>query len=79
MISFAAYKPRYGQDPTSSGGSGSDVGFPSVCCEYVLLPLANKKLLQSMAGQNIARLEEIYRESRQSQGDTMLLLKVTDT
>ena len=22
---------------------GSDVGFPSVCCEYVLLPLLNKE------------------------------------
>ena len=50
-----------------------------VMCEYVLIPLVNKKLLQSMAGQNIAMLEEIYRKSRQSQGDTMLLPKVTDT
>ena len=31
-------------------------------------------VLQSMTGQNIARLEEIERESRQSQGDTMLEL-----
>ena len=25
------------------GGMMYDVGFPSVCCEYVLLPLANKE------------------------------------
>ena len=31
-----------------------------------------------MAGQNIARLEEIYIESRQSQGDAMYLLKEKD-
>ena len=33
--------------------------FPSVCCEYVLLPLVNKEaaLTYGMAGQNIARQE----------------------
>ena len=34
---------------------GDDVGFPSVCCEYVLLPLVNKEALWPMAEQDIAR------------------------
>lgn len=36
------------------------------------------KLLWLLAGQNTARLEEIFRESRQSQRDTMLLPKEID-
>ena len=32
-----------------------DVGFPSVGCEYVLLPLINKEAALTMAGQNKAR------------------------
>ena len=42
-----------------------DVGFPSVCNEYVLLLLVNKEVAFPMAGQNIARqeiLREIHRE-----------------
>ena len=38
-----------------------DEGFPSVCCEYVFLPLVTKRLLWPMEGQNLAR-EEIYVE-----------------
>ena len=48
----------------------TDVGFPSVSCEYTLLPLVNKEVLQPMAGQNKARWEtqaETYRESWKSQ------------
>ena len=35
--------------------SKTDVGFPSVCCEYVLLSLVNKEA--TMAGQNRAKQE----------------------
>ena len=54
------------------------MGFPSACYECVLLSLVLKKLLWLIAGQNIARLKKIYRESRQSQGDSMELPKKTD-
>ena len=37
-----------------------------------------KTLLRSIAGQDLARLEEKYRESMQSQGDAMCLVKETD-
>ena len=39
-----------------------DVRLPSVCYEYVLLPLVKKNATWPMAGQNTVRLEEIYRE-----------------
>ena len=38
------------------------MGFPSVCCEYVLLPLVNKEAASAYGRVNIARLEEIERE-----------------
>ena len=42
----------------------ADVGFPSVCCEYVLLILVNKEAALAQTGKNTARLEEIYGESK---------------
>ena len=48
------------------------MGFPSVCCEYVLLPLVNKEtaLLYGRAEYNQPGRD--YRESRQSQRDVSL-------
>ena len=39
--SFSIDKPHTVQDMVT--GSFFDVGCPSVCCEYVLLPLVNKE------------------------------------
>ena len=51
-----------------------DLGFPSVCCEYVLCNWLLKNLLWSMAGQNIASQEiqeKIEENKRQNQRDAM--------
>ena len=62
-----------------STNSGVMWDFPIVCCEYYHWLI--KKLLWSMAGQNIARWEiqaEMEEERRQSQGEAMWLLKEKD-
>ena len=45
---------------------GGDMGFPSVCYESVLLHWLVKEAALVYTGQNIVRLEDIYRESRLS-------------
>lgn len=37
----------------------SDVGVPSFCYEYDLLPMVNEEVASSYSRQNIARLEKI--------------------
>ena len=46
-----------------------DVGCPSICYEYVLLPLVSKEA--AMAGQNIAKQENytVQGERRRNQAD----------
>ena len=49
--------------------------FPSVCCEYVLLPLVNKEAAWPMARADDSQAgilnRDIYRERRQSGEDAM--------
>ena len=49
-------------------GLPCDVGFPSVGCEYILLPLVNK---EPALGLWLEIRTEVYRESRWSQRDAM--------
>ena len=48
-----------------------DVGFPLYAVNMFYYYWLIKKLLWPIAGQNIARIEKIFRESRQSHGNTM--------
>ena len=60
---------------------GDDVEFPSVFCEYVLLPLVNKETVSAndLAEQSQAEIwTEIERKSRQSQRDAIKPLKEKD-
>lgn len=36
-----------------------DMGFPSICCKYILLQFVNKEAALPIAEQIIVRLEEI--------------------
>ena len=50
------------------------MGFPPVCCEYVLLPLVNKEVALAMVGQNIAMREvqeDLEEKRRWIQADAM--------
>ena len=49
---------------------GDDVGLPSVCCEYVLLPLANKEAASAYGRAEYCQAGR-DRESGPSQGDVM--------
>ena len=64
-------QPSYSRRPQHFG----DVGFPSVCCEYILLPLVNKKSTVVYGKAEYSKVQNLnrdkYRESSQSQGDTM--------
>ena len=48
-----------------------DVDLPSVCYEYILLPLLNKEPASAYDRAKYNQAERIERESRQSQGDDM--------
>ena len=57
-----------------TAGKENDVGFPSVCCEYVLLSLVNKDatLACGRAEQNVVgKLNGMLGEGRQSQREVM--------
>ena len=48
------------------------MGLSSICCDYALLPLVNKEVALAYGRAEYSQAErDIYRESRQSQGDAM--------
>ena len=59
-----------------------DMGCPSVCCEYVLLPLVDKEAALSYGRAEYSKLGNSSRdtgERRWSHADAMWLLKEKDT